>query len=275
MHTFFKKPASRLRMRKLSREEIGPCRSEILDITARSPDPYASVNYQLDIEACRHAAKAIGSAQGRHILLTPVLIKLIAHEIEENPRFKQIIFGGALYEIEDIHIANLVYIPDPEIITNVILKNPQQKTLADIQQELFAAIAQAKIQYAAPPPPLVGFFTRLCSRYCLYRLIGLRRSFKTIYERDLISNIILSVHTYATPANFTMVKDVIPTINLTPRIHASGPFKRPVLENGMLTGREMMDLHITTDHRIINGIDSYNFGLSLARIAALPEQYLK
>jgi pyruvate/2-oxoglutarate dehydrogenase complex dihydrolipoamide acyltransferase (E2) component len=275
MHTFFKKPASRLRMRRLSREAIGPCRSEILDITARSPDPYASVNYQIDIEACRQTAKAIGSAQGRHILLTPVLIKLIAHAIEENPRFKQIIFGGALYEIEDIHIANLVYIPDPEIITNVILKNPQQKTLADIQQELFAAIAQAKLQFAAPTPPLVAVFTRLCTRYCLYRLVGQRRSFKTIYERDLISNIILSVHTYATPANFTMVKDVIPTMNLTPRIHASGPFKRPVLDSGMLASREIMDLHITTDHRIINGIDSYNFGQSLARIAALPERYLK
>ena len=260
-------------MRRLSRQEIGPCRSEILDITARSPDPYASVNYQIDIEACRQTAKAIGSAQGRHILLTPVLIKLIAHAIEENPRFKQIIFGGALYEIEDIHIANLVYIPDPEIITNVILKNPQQKTLADIQQELFAAIAQAKLQFAAPPPPLVAVFTRLCTRYCLYRLVGQRLSFKTIYERDLISNIILSVHTYATPANFTMVKDVIPTMNLTPRIHASGPFTKPVLDNGILVSKEIIDLHVTTDHRIINGIDSYHFGMSLEQIAASPEKY--
>ncbi len=273
MHTFIKKPTSRLRMRRLSRQEIGTCRSEILDMMARAPDPYASLNYQIDIEACRQAAKAIGSAQGRHILLTPVLIKLIAHAIEENPRFKQIIFGGVLYEIEDIHIANLVYIPDPEIITNVILKNPQQKTLADIQQELFAAIAQAKIQFAAPPPPLVDFFTRLCSRYCLYRLIGQRLSFKTIYERDLISNIILSVHTYATPANFTMVKDVIPTMNFTPRIHVSGPFKKPVLDSGMLTSREILELHITTDHRIINGIDSYHFGQSLEKIAAHPEKY--
>ena len=273
MHTFIQKPASRLRMRRVSRQEIGPCRSEILDMMARAPDPYASLKYQIDIEACRQTAKAIGSAQGRHILLTPVLIKLIAHAIEENPRFKQVIFGGVLYEIEDIHIANLVYIPDPEIITYVIHKNPQQKTLADIQQELFAGIAQAKIQFATPPPPLVGFFTRLCTRYCLFRLIGQRLSFKTIYERDLISNIILSMHTYATPANFTMVKDVIATMNLTPRIHASGPFKKPVLDSGMLTSREMLDLHITTDHRIINGIDSYHFGMSLKQIAAHPEKY--
>jgi len=273
MHTFIQKSASRLRMRRLSRKEIGPCRSEILDITARAPDPYASVNYQIDIEACRQTAKAIGSAQGRHILLTPVLIKLIAHAIEENPRFRQIIFGGALYQIEDIHIANLVYIPQPEIVTYVILKNPQQKTLADIQQELFAAIAQAKIRLASPPPPLVNFFTRLCYRYCLYRLIGQRLSFKTIYERDLISNIILSVHTYATPANFVMVKDVIPPMNFTPRIHASGPFKKPVLDSGMLTSTEIIDLHITTDHRIISGIDSYNFGMSLEQIAANPQKY--
>jgi pyruvate/2-oxoglutarate dehydrogenase complex dihydrolipoamide acyltransferase (E2) component len=273
MHTFIQKPASRLRMRRVSRQELGPSRSEILDMMHRAPDPYASLNYQIDIEACRQAAKAIGTAQGRHILLAPVLVKLIAHAIDENPRFKQAIFDGVLYEIEDIHIANLVYIPDPEIITYVIHKNPQEKTLSEIQQELLAGIAQAKARFAEQPHPLVRFFTSVCTRYCLFRLIGQRRSFKTIYERDLISNIILSMHTYATPANFIMVKDVVATMNFTPRIHASGPFTKPVLDGGMLASRELFDLHITTDHRIINGIDSYHFGQSLKRITEHPEKF--
>ena len=273
MHTFFKKPVSRLRMRRLSRKDVGPFRSEILDVLARAPDPYASLNYQIDIEPCRQRAKAIGSASRRHITLTPVLIKLIAHAIEENPRFNQIVLGGSLYQVEDIHIANLVYIPEQEVVTNIILKNPQQKSLNDVQQELFSAIAEAKADFAKPPHPLVDLVTRLCYRYCIYRLIGQRLAFKTIYERDLISNIILSVHTYATTANFTMAKDVIPTLNLTPRIHASGPFKRPVLDNGILVSREILELHITTDHRIINGIDSYHFGMSLEQIAAHPEKY--
>jgi pyruvate/2-oxoglutarate dehydrogenase complex dihydrolipoamide acyltransferase (E2) component len=273
MHTFIKKPVSRLRMRRLAGEEIGAFRSEIMDVLARAQDPFASVNYQIDIEPCRQRAKAIGSANKRHITLTPVLIKLIAHAVEENPRFNQIIFGNRLYQIEDIHIANLVYIPDLEVVTNVILKNPQQKSLNDVQQELFSAIAEAKTAFATPLHPLISLLTRLCYRYCLYRLIGQRRAFKTVYERDLISNLILSVHTYATPANFTMVKDVIPTMNLTPRIHASGPFKKPVLDNGILVGREILDLHVTTDHRIINGIDSYHFGMTLERITANPEKY--
>ena len=85
-------------------------------------------------------------------MLTPVLIKLIAHAMEENPRFQANYFWRRLYEIEDIHIANLVYIPDPEIVTNVILKNPQQKSLNDIQQELFCGNRQAKIRFATPPP---------------------------------------------------------------------------------------------------------------------------
>ena len=70
-----------------------------------------------------------------------------------------------------------------------------------------------------------------------------------------------------------MVKDVIPTMNLTPRIHASGPFKKPVLDNGILVSREILELHVTTDHRIINGIDSYHFGMSLEQIATNPEKY--
>jgi len=273
MHNFFKKPVSRLSMRRLSEKEIGPFRSEIMDVLARAKDPFASVNYQIDIEPYRQRAKAIGSANKRHITLTPVLIKLIAHAVAENKRFNQIIFGGRLYQLEDIHIANLVYIPEQEVVTNIILKNPQQKSLNDVQQELFSAIAEAKKYFSTPLHPLVSLLTRLCYRYCLYRLIGERRAFKTVYERDLISNIILSVHTYATTANFTMVKDVIPTMNLTPRIHASGPFKKPVLDNGILVSREILDLHVTTDHRIINGIDLYHFGMSLEQIAANPEKY--
>ena len=273
MHTFIKKPVSRLRMRRLSRKDVGPFRSEILDVLARAPDPYASLNYQIDIEPCRQRAKAVGAANKRHITLTPVLIKLIAHAIEQNPRFNQIVLGGRLYQIEDIHIANLVYIPEQEVVTNIILKNPQQKSLNDVQQELFSAIAKAKADFLTPPHPLIDFVTGLSYRYCLYRLIGQRQVFKGVYERDLISNIILSVHTYATPANFTMVKDVIPTLNLTPRIHASGPFTKPVLDNNILVSKEMLDLHVTTDHRIINGIDSYHFGMSLEKIAANPEKY--
>jgi len=273
MHNFFKKPVSRLRMRRLSRKDIGPFRSEIMDVLARAPDPYASLNYQIDIELCRQRAKAIGSANKRHITLTPVLIKLIAHAIEENPRFNQIVLGGRLYQLEDIHVANLAYLPDLEVVTNVILKNPQQKSLNDVQQELFSAIADAKAVFSTPPHPLVALVTRLGYRYCLYRIIGQRRAFKTVYERDLISNIIVSVHTYATPANFTMVKDVIAPLNLTPRFHASGPFKKPVLDNGVLVSREILDLHVSTDHRIISGMDSYHFGMSLEKIAANPEKY--
>ncbi|MCX5900659.1 MAG: 2-oxo acid dehydrogenase subunit E2 [Proteobacteria bacterium] len=260
-------------MKRLTRREIGPARSEIMDLMARAPDPYASLNYQIDIGPCRQWIKAAESANRRHILLTPVLIKLIAHAIEENPRFNQIVFGSSLYQLENIHIANLVYIAEGEIVTNIIMKNPHQKSLHDVQQELFAEIAQAKIKFSSPPHPLVSFLTGLCYRYCLYRIIGPLRSFKTIYERDLISNIILSVHTYATPANFTMVKDVITTLNFTPRIHASGPFQKPVLDNGMLVIRDILELHITTDHRIINGFDSYHFGMSLEQIAANPEKY--
>jgi pyruvate/2-oxoglutarate dehydrogenase complex dihydrolipoamide acyltransferase (E2) component len=273
MHTFFKKPVSRLRMRRLSRNDIGPFRSEILDVLARAPDPYASLNYQIDIEPCRQRAKAIGSSSRRHITLTPVLIKLIAHAIEENPRFNQIVLGGRLYQVEDIHIANLVYIPEHEVVTNIILKNPQQKSLSDVQQELFSAIARAKSDFSTPVHPLVDLVTRLCYRYCLYRLVGQRRAFRTVYESGLISNIIVSVHTYATPANFTMVKDVVPTMNLTPRIHISGPFKKPVLDNGVLVSRDILEMHVTTDHRIINGIDSYHFGMTLEQIAAQPEKY--
>jgi hypothetical protein len=55
---------------------------------------------------------------------------------------------------------------------------------------LFSAIADAKAEFSTPPRPLVDLVSRLICRYCLYRIIEERRAFKTVYERDLISNII-------------------------------------------------------------------------------------
>ena len=274
MHSFFKKPVKQLKMRKLLRKEIGPFKGEMIDLLACSSDPYSGVIYEIEIDNCRQRAKDIGAELGKHITFTPVITKLIGHAIAENPAFNQLLLGGDLYQLEEIHVANLILVPGTEALTYVMIENPHLKTLADIQQALFSGIARAREAFAVPPRRLDALLAHLVYKYGLYRLIGEKRVFTAAYERGLLSNISLSVHTYATPANFVMVKDVITPIRFLPKIHACGPFRKPVLDDGMLVSKDMLQLHVTTDHRLINGMHSYQLGQSLARMAAHPEQYL-
>lgn len=273
MHTFFQKPVKHLKMHKLTRQETGEFRNEMISLLARTPDPYSSVMYQVDIEACKEHAKTAGSAANKHITLTPVILKLVAHAIAENPVFNQMIFGARLYQFEEINIGTLTLIPGTDAVTYIIVENAHKKSLAAIQQELFSGIAEAKIRMAAPPHALISFLTNLCYRYGLFRLVGEKRAFTAGFERGLLSNISLAIHTYTTTANFTMIKDVLPAINISPRFHVCGPVRKPVFENDLLISKEILELHVTTDHRIVDGVHSYRFGQTLEQITANPDRY--
>jgi pyruvate/2-oxoglutarate dehydrogenase complex dihydrolipoamide acyltransferase (E2) component len=275
MHSFLTRPFKQLKMRHIPRHMMEPHAGEMIDLLACSADPYSGMLYEIEIDTIRQLVKELGAALGKHITLTPVIIKLIAHAIAENPVFNRLLLGGKLYEFEEIHIANLVIVPGSGAITYVVLENPHLKSLADIQQELFAGLARAKERFALPHGRLEALITHLIYRYGLYRLIGQKRTFSTGYQRGMVSNISVSVHTYATPSNFIMVKDVISPLPFYPKIHVCGPVKKPVLDDGMLVCKELLHIHVTSDHRIVNGVHAHEFGRSMARIAENPEQYLQ
>ncbi len=274
MISFLQKPVKKLKMRPISRREMGRHKSDMIDMLACTSDPYSGMLYEVELDACRQRARDIGAELGKHITATPIIIKMIGHAIAENPVFNQQIFGSTLYEFQEIHIANLVLVPGSEAIAYVVSENPHLKTLAEIQQELFAGIEGLREASASAPGPLEAFLTHLVSKYGLYKLLGQKRAFTYGYERGLGSNISLSVHTYATASNFIMVKDVISPLPYYPKIHVCGPVKKPVLDDGMLLSKDMLQIQVTTDHRVVNGVHAHGFGQSLARIAAHPEQYL-
>jgi hypothetical protein len=275
MHSFLTRAHKPLKMRQIPRRTMQPHTREMIDLLACSADPYSGMLYDIAIDACKQRAQQIGAEHGKHITLTPLIIKLVALAIAENPVFNQILLGGRLYAFDEIHIASLVVVPDSGAIAYVVLENPQLKTLVDIQQELFAGFARVRRRIAAGPGRLESFLTHLVYKYGLYRLIGQQRAFRIGYQRGFISNISLSVHSYAAASNFIMVKDVISPLPFYPKIHACGPFKRAVLDDGMLVSREMVQLHVTTDHRIVNGMHAHDFGQSLVRIANDPERYIR
>ncbi len=271
MHSFMQKPYKRLKVQKRTGRDIGPFTREMISLLACTPDPFSSVVYTIDFENCRRHAKTAGT---RRIMPAPIINKMIAAAIAENPALNRIVWGGSVYAFEEIHIANIVLIPGSDAATYVILENPHTKSLQDIQQELFAGVAEKKEAFAAPRNAAVDFLSRLCYRLGLFRCVGERRAFKIAYERGLMSNISLSYHVYDTPARFVMAKDVINPMNVSPRFHVTGPVRQPFVRGDTVIVRDVVIMHVTADHRIVNGHDSHRFGQSLERIAAAPGQYL-
>jgi hypothetical protein len=274
MHTFFKKRIKPLKMHRLKPQQLGPTRLEMISLLATSHDPFASLLFTINIEPCNEMIKAISSKAGMKITLFPVINKMLACGIFENPIFNQIILGNGVYQMEEIHIANVVLIPGTEAITYIVLENPHLKSLETIQRELLLMMVGRKKEYAKMRNSAAAFFARLCVRTGLFKVIGEKRAFTIGFERGLLSNISLSIHIYTTPANFILVKDVLTPMNMTPRFHACGPVRRPCVENDTVVSRETISLHITADHRLINGIHVYKLDQYLERIASNPEKYL-
>ena len=141
-------PKKALRMRKLSRKEIGNYRMDMMSVLAHSPDPFVSIMHLLAIDPCREFAKSISAHTGKRITLTHVINKLLAVAIAENPLYNQIILGNSVYQMEEIHIANAFLLPGPEqAVTSFILGNPHLKSLEDIHEELRVLLEEKTTEY--------------------------------------------------------------------------------------------------------------------------------
>lgn len=275
MYTFFNKPHKKLRMRQLTRRELGTAKIELMNVLAPSRDPFSAVEYILDTGPISRRVKEHTAKTGKRVTLTPALNKLLALAVSENPAYNQMVFSNRVYQLEDIHIANLVLIPGTDTPTTVILENPHRKSLDVIQQELFSNISDTTAKWAGQKS---GTFserlTNFCYRTGAYRLIGHKRTFTIGYERGYITNHSLSNHIYDAPANFFMRKDIITPLYIGNKFQICGPLKEPVVEGDRLTIGERIHLFATTDHRIISGFTTHRFGQSLKRIAENPENYL-
>ena len=269
-------PKKKLKMRKLSSRELGPFRLDLMSMLAGSPDPFVFVRYTLAIGPCKQLARDESLKTGKKITLTHVLNKLLAVAIAENPVFNQVILGSSVYQIEEIHIANAYLVPGKEhVVTYLLLDNPHLKSLETIREEL-KILQEEKIRsYEKPVNVVLSSLLRLCYRMRLFRLVGEKRIFVGSLERGLLSNIIFLNQVYnSKPATFLTLKPVVTIMKIPVRIHAHGAVQQPFVENGKVRIREILPLHVATDHRILHGIHAHRFGESLERIASDPEKHL-
>jgi pyruvate/2-oxoglutarate dehydrogenase complex dihydrolipoamide acyltransferase (E2) component len=265
----------KLKMYKLNGKELGSFRLDLLSMLSKSADPFVSVMYSIDIGPCRELARAVSAQAGKRITLTHVINKLIAVSIAENPVYNQVVLDGSLYQMEGIHIANTFLLPgDEQAVTYIVLSDPHLKSLAKIQEDLQDLQENKISEYGKKRKPAVPMLLRLCFKTGLYRLVSEKLAFCTGFQKGLTSNIVLSNHVYSSPANYIVLKPIIAPMKTALRIHSCGTVKQPAFKNGVLIDKEIMPLHVTTDHRIIHGVHGHAFGMTLERIASDPSKYL-
>jgi pyruvate/2-oxoglutarate dehydrogenase complex dihydrolipoamide acyltransferase (E2) component len=265
-----------LRMRKLSRQEIGKSRLDTISLLATSCDPFTGVVYSFNMEPCLACVREAAERYERSITFATALNKLLAIAIDENPVFNQVLFGRSIYQIEGVHISNLFMIPGKELaLTAIVVDNAHRKTLAEIQQESLTNMLQKTWEHASPKNKLTMAAAMLFFRLRLNLLVSEQLAFTVAFNKGLGSNIFLSNHHYGGSAPFYAVKCIAPVNKAVLRIHASAMGPQPFVdESGAVVSRETLKLTVISDHRVIYGIDHYRLGQSLHRMFASPEQYL-
>lgn len=268
-------PKKTLHMRRLRPEEVGPFRLDMMSMLARSLDPFGAAEYVVPAGPCMEVARAAGAQAGTRITAATVLNKLIGLAIAENPIYNQIILGGRLYQMEEVHISNAFLLPGPEqALTYIVLDNPHRKPLVEIQQESLGKMVAVVRARHGKKSRVAAFCTRLYFRAGLYRLVSERLAFTAGFRAGLVSNVVLSNHEYLGGANFTVLKPVITPMKIPLRIHSCGAVPRPVVTGSAVTVQPVFPLTIIADHRILHGVHGYRFGKTLETIAADPQRYL-
>ncbi len=261
-------------MRKLTPEEIGKYRQFFMLIMTGSQDTCAGVTFNIDIKSCMEMADALSTKINQKIILSHVVNKLIALAIAENPVFNQVLLGGNIYQLEDIHVINNVLTPGKKQIPGCItLRNSNQKSLETIRQEFISEMFKLMKQETQPIKPWINFLVRIYFKAKLFKLIGEKKAFTSAYVNGMGSNILLSVHEYAGASRYSVIKTVNAARYQPLRFHVSRADAG--LENGS-TKEKKRNLQISFfgDHRVIFGVDTNKFIQSLTNIAADPEKYL-
>ena len=265
-----------LNMRRLSPQELGDLRLDIMSALARSCDPTAGVVYPLDMEPCLALCQEASERYGRKITFAHVLNKLVAMAIHENPAYNQVVLGRSVYQLEGIHLSNAFMLPGKQqVLTYIIFDNPHRKTLAEIQQESILKMVEKTREQARRKSRLARVMPRLYFRLGINRLVSEKLSFTVAFKNGILSNIVLSNHDYGGPAGFFAVKPIVSVIKGGLRIHACAMGPQPFVDaSRAVVIRETLNLTVIGDHRVTNGVDAYRLGQSLRRLCASPEKYL-
>lgn len=241
----------------------------------RPQDP--SVYSQLEIDVSR-----IQNQAGEKLTITPFVIKAVAMTLAHFPEINVLIRRGRLYQREEVDVFVQVFVEEKGSadLSGVKIRNPHQKSLTTIAEELSA---QAKKIREGKDPNMQQ--TKQSLKLLTPRL--LKWSLKFLERLSYDWNINPSfLNAPQDPFGGAMVTNVgmfglktgwapLVPFSRTPILLLLGAISdQPVVQNGAIVIKPILNIGVTIDHRIIDGYMGGKAAGYLKELLENPEQLL-
>ncbi len=251
-------------------------------VTAKDPSVYGSLDLPMD-KALDYLAE-YRERTGRRLTVTHLMCRAIAAVLEENPDANAIIRFNRLYLRDDVAIFFQVAMKDPETgqidLSGVTVHNANQKSLAAILDEFERESTkvragkdkdkeQTRQTFKRLPGWLVGYVLDAISflTYTLNLNLSWAGVPKDVFGSVMVTNVgSLGLDTAYVP--------LVP-YSKVPLLIAMGAIKKVPVVNDQdeIVIERQMGLHVTFDHRVLDGSHAAKMSTVLRKWFDDPHQY--
>lgn len=256
-------------MRKLSREEVGIARQNQVYMFSPSPDPYVTLVLHVDAQPLIDLITATRKKTGKPVTMVHVFNKLLGIAFKEHPEFNSVVLDRRIYELENVTISNPYLLPgDEHALTMLLMEDPQEKSLEQIADFFEQAKKSKREEYEKFGQNRIGLVPRLYIRSGLFRIISEKMQFRTIYERNLTTNLVLSKANNQETKNFFAAKGATQILRTFMRFFQHTVIQQPHFENGVYVPKPVVPITMMLDHRLVDGHHVNAFLRTINNIAA-------
>lgn len=261
-----------LRMRKLTKNEIGIARQNQIYMFSLSADPFVTIVLHVDAQPLLDLIALRREKSGKPITMVHVFNKLLGMALTKHPEFNSIVLRRTIYEMETVTIANPFLLPGPEhALTMLLIEQPQTKSLEQLSDE-FEQLKQTKQEeYEKFGQNRIGFLPKFLIRSGLYRFISEKMQFKIIYELGLTTNLVMSKANRQDTRNFLATKGATQVLRTFMRFFLHTPIDQHRIEDGRIVLNPVVPLTMMLDHRLIDGYHVNAFVRTINEIVADAE----
>jgi pyruvate/2-oxoglutarate dehydrogenase complex dihydrolipoamide acyltransferase (E2) component len=258
-----------LRMRQLSKDEVGIARQNQVYMFSPSPDPYVTVILYVDAKPLLDLIAARREKTGKPITMVHVFNKLLGLAFTAHPEFNSVVLDRRIFELDNVTISNPYLLPgDERALTMLLLEDPQTKSLEQISDVFEQEKEIKRAEFAQFGQNRIGFVPKLYVRSGLFRIISEKIQFKTIYERSLTTNLVLSKANSEDTKNFVATKGGVQILRTFMRFFQHAIIEQAHFEDGRYMPKPVVPLTMVLDHRLIDGYHVNAFIRTINQIVA-------
>jgi chloramphenicol O-acetyltransferase len=264
-----------LHMRKLTKEEIGIARQNQIYMFSPSPDPYVTVVLNVDAQPLMDRIARKREQSGKPVTMVHVFNKLLGLAFAAHPAFNSLILDRRMYELENVVISNPYLLPgDEHALTMLLVEDPQEKSLEQISDDFEILKKEKQEEYEEFGQTRIGIVPKLYIRSGLYKIISEKIQFRTVYERNLTTNLVLSKANHPSTKNFFATKGAIQILRCFNRFFQHTVIEQPHIIDGQLVIKPIVPLTMMLDHRLVDGYHVNEFIKTINEIVADAENTL-